>query len=260
MIDNLIPIAKEHSISRVIASVFIPQSFVKPEDVFKKNKDGFNDYQKKSLINTTTINFNNNSVGISQENEAKGFIFEEYDENGVANNILKLENIREVQSILSLENRKYLGWTAFKNRLLKDTKELASNNDFYVDAISLTYIDEFIWTNSDEKINVENIFNENSELLNQKFIDSKNGTLILISQGENDNYNFEEKTEISFNNDLKRIVLNHQYAIRLSELKMFTELTLENEFLSLFDDAHEENKKVLKDLLTIECQKMINLK
>jgi len=260
MIDNLIPIAKEHSISRVIASIFIPQSFVKPADVFEKNKDGFNNYQKKSLINATTINFNNNSVGISQENEPKGFIFEEYDENGVANNILKLENIRDVKSTISLENRKYLGWKDFKKRLLKDIKELASNNDFYVEAISLTYIDEFIWTNSDKIIDVESIFNDKSELLNPKFLNSNNGTLILISQGKNENYNFEEKTEISFNNDLKRIVLNHQYAIRLSDLKMFTELTLENEFLSLFDDAHEENKKVLKDLLTIECQKMINLK
>lgn len=260
MIDNLVPISEEHSISKVIATIFVPQSFLKPDDVFKKNKEGFNVYQKKSLINTTTINFKNNSLGFSQENKAKGFIFEEYDDNGVANNILKLENTRETQSIISFENRNYLGWESFRKRLLKDIKELASNNDFYVEAISLTYIDEFIWTNPNENINVQSVFDKDSELLNQKFINSKNGTLILVSQGENERYVFEEKTEISFNNDLKRIVLNHQFAIRLSEIKMFTKLAKDKEFLTYYDSAHNENKKVLKDLLTKECQQMINLK
>lgn len=261
MLNNLIPVSGKHSISRVIANVFIPQVFIKPQDVFNNVKDlqWFVKYQKKGLLNSATINIKNNSFDISREQEPKGFIFEEYDSKGLVENILKVDNIKDNQSIISFESRKYLDWKAFKIRLLRDITELSVKNNFYIDAISLTYIDEFRWSDVENNIDVKSIFNIESELINQKFLVSKNGTLILIAQGKNEkNYNFEEKTEVSFNNDVKRIILNHQYAIKLDDLKLFSEF--KDDFLNLYDIAHEENKKILKDLLTIECQSLINLK
>jgi hypothetical protein len=261
MLNNLIPISGKHSISRVIASVFIPQVFIKPQDVFDnvKDIDWFIKYQKKGLLKSATINIKNNSFDISREHEPRGFMFEEYDSNGLVENILKIDNINENQSIISFETRKYIDWVSLKKRFLNDITELSEKNNFYIDAISLTYVDEFKWGDVENNIDVKSIFNIESELINQKFLVSKNGTLILIAQGKNEkNYNFEEKTEVSFNNDIKRVILNHQFAIKLDELNLFSEF--KNEFLSLYDIAHEENKKILKDILTTECQSLINLK
>ena len=36
MLEGLVPVSGKHSIKRVIATIFIPQAFLKPEDVFEK--------------------------------------------------------------------------------------------------------------------------------------------------------------------------------------------------------------------------------
>jgi uncharacterized protein (TIGR04255 family) len=262
MLKFLKPISENHSISRAVASVFIPQAFLKPQDIFEKTKDvdGFKGYPKKGMMKATTININNNSLGITNE-QIKGFIFESYDDKGSINNVFKLENSKENQSILSLENRKYKDWDTFKNQLDSDLNSFSGMNDFYVEAISLNYRDEFIWTDRNSSIPVSEIFNMDSELLNKKFLSSKNGTLVLVSQGKDDNeLSFEEKTEISFNNDIKRIIIDHQYAKRFYDIKLFSNLNKDKKFSSLYDVAHLENKKILKDILTVNCQKLIKLK
>jgi len=262
MLEFLKPISENHSISRAVASVFIPQAFLKPQDIFEKTKDvdGFKDYPKKGLIKATTINIQNNSLGISNE-QIKGFIFESYDGKGSINNVFKLENSKENQSVLSLENRKYKDWDTFKSQLDSDLNSFSEMNYFYVEAISLNYRDEFLWTDRNSVIPVADIFNMDSELLNKKFLSSKNGTLVLVSQGNEENgLPYEEKTEISFNNDIKRIVIDHQYAKRFDDIKLFSNLKKDIQFSSLFNVAHLENKKILKDILTVDSQNLIKLK
>jgi uncharacterized protein (TIGR04255 family) len=134
-------------------------------------------------------------------------------------------------------------------------------NDFYVEAISLNYRDEFIWADRNTPIPVSDIFNIDSELLNKKFLSSKNGTLVLVSQGnEESGLPYEEKTEISFNNDIKRIIIDHQYAKRFDDIKLFSNLNKDKNFSSLYDIAHLENKKILKEILTENSQELIKLK
>jgi len=262
MLEFLKPISENHSISRIVASVFIPQAFLKPQDIFEKTKgiEGFKGYPKKGMLKAKTININNNNLGITNE-QIKGFIFESYDDKGSINNVFKLENNKENQSILSLENRKYEDWNTFKHQLDSDLNSFSDMNDFYVEAISLNYRDEFIWTDRNSSIPVAEIFNIDSELLNKKFLSSKNGTLVLVSQGNGDSgIPYEEKTEISFNNDIKRIIIDHQYAQRFDDIKLFSNLSTAKNFSSLYDLAHLENKKILKDILTTKSQDLIKLK
>lgn len=261
MLESLKPISENHSISRVIASIFVPQNFLKPQDIFEKTKslEGFQSYQKKMELSATTISIADKSVNFS-ENKIRGFIFENYDEKGEIKNIFRLENVKDAQSVISLETRKYVDWNGFRTQFESDIKTLASKSSFYVEAISLTYVDEFIWTNKTTSIDVKSIFEIESEFLNKKFMTSKNGSLILISQGINGLQNYEEKTEISFSNDIKRIIINHQYAIKLKDIQLFEKLNTGNDFFDLFELPHDENKKILRNVLTKECQDLINLK
>lgn len=261
MLEFLKPVSKEHSISKVIASVFVPQSFLKPQDVLERTKtlEGFSSYQKKMELSSARVNIDNKSIDFS-ENQIRGFIFENYDNKGEINHIFKLNNIRDNQSVLSLETRKYTTWNSFKTQLKSDIETLSTESSFYVSAISLTYVDEFIWTNKNTPIAVEALFKKDSEFLNKKFLSSKNSTLILFSQGEYEPHDYEEKTEISFNNDIKRITINHQYVIKLKEIQLFESLNNDNTFFDLFDIPHNENKKILMNILTNECQDLINLK
>lgn len=259
MLQKLRPISEKHSIFRSVATLFVPQNFLKPEDIFDKCKDfeGFKLYPKKSLAKPTIININNNSLGISN-NEINGFLFENYSEKGSINNIFKLEN-KDNRAIISLETRNYTNWQSFKQSWFTDLINFSQKIEFYVDAISLSYRDEFIWEDP-SKIPVDLIFDVKSELLNKKFIDSRNGSLILISQGSDKKGNsFEERTEISFNNDLKRIVVEHQFATKFNSFQNIIKLIESDKLDGLFDNAHSENKSILKDIFTKEVQEIIDL-
>ncbi|PQJ80319.1 TIGR04255 family protein [Polaribacter porphyrae] len=262
MLDKLKPISGIHSINRVVATIFSPQKFLKPQDVYNKviPLKGFNKYAKKSLIKPRNFILSMNSVEIKEE-DIEGFVFEGYDKSGAIKDVFKLQNTSNSMSVVSFETRKYTRWENFKNSFKSDLYTMSSEVDFYVNAISLNYRDEFNWSDKNTDIKVESIFmkDEESQLLNKKFLSSKNGTIIMISKGTENENNYEDKIEISFNNDVKKIVIDHQYAIRLSELKLFKNIFSNEEFINLFDIAHDENKRALKDILTKECQELIGL-
>tara|TARA_R110001606_G_scaffold153_1_gene593 strand:- start:1172 stop:1960 length:789 start_codon:yes stop_codon:yes gene_type:complete len=262
MLDKLKPISGKHSINRVVATVFSPQKFLKPQDIYEEvNKlDGFNKYAKKSLLKPRSVTLSNTKIEVKDE-EVEGFVFEGFNEVGEIKDIFKLENKSNDNAIISFESRKYDRWKGFKADFEKDLKTLSGKVNFYVNAISLNYRDEFQWIDDKINIDVDSVFkNESdSELLNKKFLSSKNGTIVMISKGVENGNNYEDKIEISFNNDIRRIVIDHQYAIRLNEYHLFKKLFSSDKFTNYFEVAHAENKKVLRDILTDKCQLLINI-
>ncbi|MBK0382042.1 TIGR04255 family protein [Pedobacter sp. SD-b] len=257
----LVPISSNHSISRVIANFILAQSFVKPKFIYDKliTNDELTSYQKKGLTSAKTINIQNNSLNISPDS-VNGFLFEEFDEVGKSLNVLKIENTNNNKAVITFENKKYPNWTNYRNRFISDIIALSKTFDVYIEAIGLTYVDEFVWK-STNKIDVNSVFNESSDLINKKFLSSYNGTLISVSQSESvDEFNFlEEKTEIIFNNELKRIIVNHTYALKLREIAI---LSKENskDFEEYFNRAHKANKDILSDIFTNEVKDLIKLK
>ena len=253
------PISNGNSISRVTASIYTPQSILNPVKYFERLKEDprFHKYQKKGVIHQKNIGIINEKEFDISENKNVGFIFEEF-EDGNSINVLKLENNdRNDKAILSIENKKYNSWTEYKARFLEDFKCISETVDLYVEALVLNYIDEFIWNSNSEKIDINGIFNVNSDLLNQKFIKSYNASLRSVSQSSRiDEKDFqEENTEIFFNNDIKRIIINHSYAIKLSKYDLYENINLSD----YFDSAHDSNKSVLLNLLSEGTQKLIGL-
>lgn len=253
-----IPISKTHSISRVIANIFLPQALIKPENVFSKltGENSLVNYQKKGLASSKTINLDQNNFQISND-EVAGFVFEEFNSIGKSVNVLKVENLNnKTKAQINFETREYTRWSNFKERYFHDLKVLSNVFEIYIDAIALSYVDEFIWSSS-LKIPVEEIFNTSSELLNTSFTKSHNGTLVIISQSERkQGEQFqEEKTEILFNNDAKRVIVNHTYAIKLEDFMLYDE----SEAVELFDKAHLKNKELLNKIFTTSIKASINL-
>lgn len=257
----LIPVSKNHSINRVIANFFIPQSIIKPDFLFEKivNSNKLTNYQKRGLAKSKTINLNDKNLNISND-EIRGFIFEEFNKIGKSINVLKVENTSNKAQI-NFENREYVSWDVFKTRLYSEIKSLSEVYDVFVEAIALTYVDEFIW-NSKENINIKEIFDAQSELLNTKFINSHNGTLVLISQSDKlENIQFEEeKTEVMFNNNIKRVIVNHTFAIKFSDIKAYSADNNSAFIENCFEKAHQSNKDLLKKIFTKEIQDLIKLK
>lgn len=263
MLDKLHPILDRHSVNRSTISLYLPQEILKPEKLFDKiNKDEYfsTKYQRRNLIHSRVISFKNdiNALSIIDEksnDNIVGFVFEQFNIDGEVENIINLRNENN-KALISFETRKYIRWENFFNSFFEDFKNLEIGYEFYFEALSLTYIDEFIWK-SEEKIPVDEIFEKNSELINSKFLKSKNGTIILFSQNEDNNA--EEKTEISFNNELKRIQVIHQHATKFNDLLDSKTLIENDKIKKLLDLAHLSNKDTLKDLLTQAVKEKINL-
>lgn len=263
MIDKLQPISGNHSIYKVIANIFVPQLFYGIQELLSTIQEDTNltHYQSKIQLQHQAISFIENQIQVAKE-QPTGIALEEFDSKGIVKNILKVENQianNSNSSVVSLENRIYEDWNRFKKRLIEDITYLSDIYDFPVEAISLTYVDEFKWE-GDEEIPVRQIFKENSDLLSKKLLDSTDGALVLLSQKIVDGLNHNERTNISFSNINKRITINHQYVVKTSDIKKFSTLKDEGVLLNYLDVAHTQNKEMLKDILTKECQELIKLK
>ncbi len=264
MLDHLIPVSKSHSIGKVVATVYLPQSIIKPKDIFDKmNEDAEikNRYPKRNLLHTQSIEINEQKNTLNRQKDINGFIFESFDERGRLKNILLLQNQNDNKATFSFETRQYSNWDNFFKDIITEFKLFSEFYTFYVAAISLNYNDHFTWVN-DSRIPVEEIFNTNSELIPNKFLKSHNGSLTLTSQelDENMNTGFEERTEISFSNTIRKVIINHHYVKRFDELESADNMLNRNGFKIAYEEAHAVNKQVLKDILSQEVQGRINLK
>lgn len=261
MLQYLKPISEKHSIGRVIATFYLAQEILKLESFFNelKEDESFKAYQRKSLLKTKKIFIDRSNINMasSEQDEVIGFTFEKFNDDGRLKDILIIQNEPEHnRALLSFETRLYTRWINFFENLRIDLQVIFKKNYLFVKAVKLNYIDEFIWIRQD-KIPVHSIFNAQSELINKKFLSSENGTILMLSQ--NKELNIEERTEISFNNRLKRITINHTYISAFHQIYSSKEVLAEDLLYQDFMQAHESNKDMLKDLLLEDVKKVINL-
>lgn len=263
MVEYLRPASKKHSITKVRASIILPQPIIRPDELFQhlKMQPEFQRYQKKTVKKTRTIEinhlFNVDFSKAAEQEKIEGFTFEEFSDEGSLINYLTLQN-EENHCTLSFETRMYTRWDDFFNRFKEDLIFMSNYLRLYVHIISLTYVDEFIWVHP-SKIPVGKIFDSKSDLISGKFLGSENGSLILVSQVSEEKT--EEKTEIAFNNRLKRVTISHQYVERLDSKNIHSvqELIDSNSFDYKFNSAHDSNKSMLNNLLSSEVKERISL-
>ena len=170
MLEYLKPVSKKHSISKVKASIILPQSIIRPDEIFNelKGNPNFAKYQKKALkrIKTIGINFQSdkfdNTIG---EDIIDGFILEEYNDDGLLINFLTVQNEQNRASI-TFESKVYTTWNNFFSRFKEDLQHMSAIIKIYIQVINLIYIDEFIWMHQTD-VPVRKIFNADSDLINK---------------------------------------------------------------------------------------------
>jgi uncharacterized protein (TIGR04255 family) len=256
---SLRPIKDTHSISRAVANFFLAHNLPESQIILDKivSSEKFLSYSRKGNISEKLIQFGDKAINV-RDNKNNGFVLERF-ENGVSSDILKMENTPNGKSVLSIETRNYKRWANFSDKLQQDLKELTTLKSFYVEAIGLTYVDEFLWT-ANTPIDIRNTFNTNSEMLNDKFLTSKISSIVsTYVDTQIEGYNLqEERSEISFSNDLKRVTVSHTYVLQFSKLKEL-EVATYNEFIGELEGIHNKNKDFLREILSENTLSLINL-
>lgn len=263
MLENLKPISDDNSLRQVIASVFSAEPLVNPAR-FNKHIEKLEGYQKFEVIKRNALNINIINTNVNSNNlktEDSGYRIVGFEE-GRNNKILSVDQKQlgnNKATIYSYQSLKYPKWGEFKKELLNDFKVISEEDNPFIYAISLNYLNEFRWE-SNKDILIDEIFNREAEFMSTKFFNSQNSSFLINTEDYNDNFKTIEQLEIIVSKHRNLIQTNSQVVFELfSPIKLHHSI-IDDKLSKYFEDIHTELKKTLNILFTEEVKNKINFK
>ncbi len=261
------PISGVHSIKEAVLVLFLASKIIKPNEyecLITKNEVIKKDFQRFEPQSTTHVKIEGTHINIQQEENA-GFAFTSFNK-GKPDKLLRGIN-QENRFLYSFHLFDYKNWQTFKDDFVKYIDILGDHQPgAYVQAYGLTYLDEFTWDNdSNEKneFSAELVFNEKSDYLPKHFFEPKNVTYSMTSGSESSDKNnkYSNRIDIVITDKLlaKSIAISHNQTIMLPSVVELKELINSAEFNRELNSIHDENKNVLKNLLTDGVCRKINI-
>ncbi len=264
ILDQLIPVRKQHSIKETVLSFFLANSLIKPEGFHALIKEQLNDFQKFDIIQGIGFQFTEagGQETISKiPNKNVGFRFYKF-ENGQTSAVLEGGDQTESgRTHISFHDLDYHRWADFRGKFVKYIKILSDfRSDLFTTAFSLHYIDEFHWTGN-SGVPIAQIFNAKSSFLPIVFFKGKNSIFLIITQKEINNFIYYERLEIRIDENRPQplITISHNITQPLNDEIILADFIIDSNQLSVIDQAHNYNKSTLKSILTSEVCKKINL-
>ncbi|NDP20722.1 MAG: TIGR04255 family protein [Paludibacter sp.] len=259
MLQNLLPISDKHSIKEAVFSVFLASKIMKPKE-FKQLliTDFVSDFQQFEPLTQMQFKFEQQNLSVNQVDDA-GFKFVKYQDGNIAEVLQGMNN--ENQYFFSSHIFKYNTWQEFKDKFIKYLKTLSTfQPGSYVQAYSLLYMDEFNWDNKNE-YNSSIVFNKDSEFLPKDFFNSSNIVYNINLEKNNDGKSYSDLLSINISDKLiyKNIIVVHNQTFALSDTIKLDDLLVSHELETNLESAHKQNKKLLKNILTIDVCNLINI-
>ncbi len=262
---NLKPISGSHSIKEAVLTLFLASKIIRPneyEHLITEKGVLDEDFQHFEVLNATHIKVEGINVNIQQEGNA-GFKFTGFNK-GKPDKLLRGMN-EENRFFYSFHLFNYKNWQVFKDDFIKYIRILDSHQPgTYVQAYSLTYLDEFIWDNNSEKSNeysTELVFNRDSDFLPAHFFEPENIIYAVDSESIENNNRYSSRIDIAITDKIlaKNIAISHNQTVMLPSVIEINKLIESVEFSSDLDSAHDKNKSILKSILTEEVCRKINI-
>jgi len=258
------PVNEGHAIKEAVISVFFAGPIFKPQRFQRLIEDGFKGkFQQFETINGFQFQLKgapNPDTNLSPSiNPDIGFKFTRF-ENGEPS--LALQGLNDSERYyISVHALKYKRWTDFIGDFRSCFDEMKQHlANMFVVGFSLHYKDDFFWQ-SELDIPIADIFSQNSELLPKKFFSGSSRNLILTSEEKTNDRSFYDRLEINVGKNLNpNISISHNIVEALPAAEELSSLLRTNELTDMLNNAHINNKLVLKSVLTTEVQDLIHLK
>lgn len=270
-IKNLIPFTKNHSLSEAIFTIFLAEPIIKPEKfeelILTGNfKNTFHEF-KRGIKHDLNFTFSEKNTTYQLNNsEITGFTFEKFE-------LDKLEwaiiGQNEPYPHIAIHCLNYIRWANFIESTIPLLKTLGSfdSKGLKVKAFGLNNIDQFNWVGT-KFPRIKRIFNENSEYLPKKFFEAQGDFNFTLNQNistssDKTSLKYVERLDV-FAKSIAEGNINlgiiHNVIRELDELTDLLELIEDNNmFLQPINWAHQQNKTVLKELLTEPVKNLIKL-
>lgn len=260
----LIPVSGNHSIKEAVITLFLGSPIMNPETYESLLKDGFNGrYQKFGKVNQLQFQLvGKEEGGIESKSpqllENIGFRFQKFKD---GNLIEALQGVNEqLRNFISFHSLNYNDWDIFFPEFRSVLNTISDfQKNLKVKAFSLHYIDEFSW-NDNSDINVDLVFNKQSELLPVEFFNCKLNNY-QITKFKDNKFSYIDRLEIKIDDSQqKSITVSHNLISELESVVELNELINSTNFEEKLNHAHSINKQVLISLLKKDVCELINLK
>lgn len=262
-LEAISPINKDHSIKEAVISLFLANPIIKPERFQKLIENELKDkFQKFETVNQFQFELQN-TVGRTptlnqQFLQNVGFKFLAFDR---GENVRVLQGINEKgRNFISFHELDYKRWRSYYDEYINVLKIISKfHPEFFVTAVSLHYIDQFLW-NSVEKIDLNLLFDESASYIPKGFFDSTLNNYSIVFEKKIDDNIFIDRLEIKVDHQIRpMITISHNVTQPLSDITSLSELLESVMFSKVLNSCHSHNKEILADILTKEVKSKINL-
>lgn len=256
------PINGSHSIKEAVISVFLVNPIIKPSRFRDLIETDFKDeYHQFRRLGQFKLHINQGRFANSPEiTEDAGFRFSAFTK-GQEHKVLQSSN-DPGRNYISYHRLDYVNWNEFVDNYVKSISILSKHqSDLFVSAYSLHYIDQFLWIDKDNPIDLNLLLTRESEYLPNKLFGSITTNYSLVTEKLIPNSGrFVERLEVNVESKITpNILISHNITRPLDEVIGLNELIENKKFHTMLNAAHNENKLLLGNILTEPIKKMISL-
>jgi len=155
----------------------------------------------------------------------------------------------------------YTNWKTYYEEYIKVVEIIAKQHaDFFVNGFSLHYLDEFLWIDETESLDLKTFFNEENDYLPKEFFNSKNTTYNLTTERIIDGVKIFDRIEIIIDVSVRpSVTISHNIFRPLEKIIELKELIIEKKFEEILNSLHLHNKTILGNLLKKDVKDLIKL-
>ena len=214
-------------------------------------------FQRYEPVKNISVSFNQKTEETAiEKSQDSGFKLLSYSDGELS---FLVQGINQFdKGVFTFNTLKYENWNMFLNQVREISQKVARHRSNYlVRSFGLLYIDEFRAINPKE-FDISQIFNLDSDYVPRTVANSNLLDYNLNFRKEDGDRQWAENIMVNIDNMRKVITIynNVSFAIIPFKLQDFVE---GDNWLEILNFAHNENKKMLKDLLNQEICEMIGL-
>ncbi|TXH31503.1 MAG: TIGR04255 family protein, partial [Cyclobacteriaceae bacterium] len=162
---------------------------------------------------------------------------------------------------ISYHDLNYNRWSDFFSSFIQLMKVFQQyDNSIFINAFSLHYVDEFLWTDEGNPIDSSVIFARNSKYLPSEFFKPGKTNFSFITERhlESGSKVFD-RIEVKVEPTIVPVVnISHSVTYPLTDFYHLNSV-VDNSFSPFFESVHAKNKALLRDLLNPEVCKLIGI-
>lgn len=261
-IGNLHTISDKHSIKEAVVS-FILSTKITEIDTYRNlvGEEGalHDKFQKFEVLNIQGVQM---SQQLDQTNlcttKELGFKLVSFEDGKTKDVIQALP--QHQNTVLTYNTVKYVAWDEFKARVTDSISEISKlDPNLNIIGVGVMFIDEFYFDKySDYEPSV--LFNVQSKNLPESILDSDLVDYNLNTQSKKNDINYIENISLRvFNQNEKKIIRITGNTMILVNHISFNNALKEAPIDGYLDFGHDENKAMLRDILSSQTLKIINL-